>query len=159
GCGLRDRRYLNTVFLTTHHISRRVAAQSDTHTPESLDREEEAMPRSKGVNEQEVIRWAEEGKTDNWMAEEYERKYNIQTTPSMFGNFRLRRGLDRRIGRDDNLIPWEVKKEHRWHYPLAMLRVEARRREGRPLRESDAQRLASWKQMLAEQDLVVHYDP
>lgn len=117
------------------------------------------MPRSKIVNEQEVIRWIEEGKTYNWMVEEYERKYNIQTTPSMFGNFRLRRGLDRRIGRDDNLIPWEVKKEHRWHYPLAMLRVEARRREGRPLRESDAQRLASWKQMLAEQDLVVHYDP
>lgn len=117
------------------------------------------MPRSKIVNEQEVIRWFEEGRSYNWMVEEYEKKYNLQVTPSMFGNFRMRRGLDRRISRDETLIPWEVKREHRWHYPLAMLRVEARRREGRELRETDAQRLANWKQSLAEQDLVVHYDP
>ncbi|MFH8414343.1 hypothetical protein [Streptomyces collinus] len=117
------------------------------------------MPSSKIQDEAEVIRWFEEGKTYNWMVEEYKRKYNIDTRPSMWGNFRRRRGLDRRITRDDELIPWFVKEEHRWAYPLMMLRVEGRRRAGKEIREVDAQRLASWKSMLEEENAVVHYDP
>ena len=117
------------------------------------------MARSKIVSEDEVIRWIEEGRTYQWMAEEYERKYDIQITPSAFANIRYRRGLERRITRDENLIPWQVAEEHRFAYPLAMLRVEARRREGRKLRASDAERVSSWKAQLAEEDLVVHYEP
>lgn len=117
------------------------------------------MPASKIVNEQEVIRWFEEGKTYHWMVEEYRRKYNIDTVPSLWGNFRRRRGLARRINRDDELIPWLVKIEHRWAYPLAMLRVEARKRAGFELTDDDMKRLASWHDMLAEENAVVHYDP
>ena len=117
------------------------------------------MAAGKIVSEQEVIRWFEEGRTYQWMVEEYRRKYNIDTVPSLWGNFRRRRGLARRITRDDNLIPWAVKVEHRWAYPLAMLRVEARRRAGRELREDDRARLESWLEMLSEEDAVVHYDP
>jgi hypothetical protein len=111
------------------------------------------------VNEQEVIDWFEEGKTYQWMCEEYRRKYNIETVPSLWGNFRRRRGLTRRITRNDNLIPWFVKEDHRWAYPLAMLRVEARQRDGRELRLVDEQRLESWKAMLEEKNVVVAYDP
>lgn len=116
------------------------------------------MAKKKIQDEQEVIRWFEEGKTYRWMIDEYKRKYNIETVPSMWGNFRRRRGLDRRITRDDDLIPWFVKEEHRWLYPLAMLRLEARLRDGRKLSDPDKARLDSWKEMLTEQDAVVHYD-
>lgn len=117
------------------------------------------MPGSKIVNEQEVIRWFEEGCTYHWMVEEYRRKYNIETVPSMWGNFRRRRGLNRRITRDDELIPWHVKPEHRWAYPVAMLRAEARKRAGSDLSNSDEIRLKHWRKMLKEENVVVEYDP
>lgn len=117
------------------------------------------MARSKIVSEDEVLRWIREGKTYAWMVEEYERRYNVQITQSAFANLRYRRGLDRRIARSDDLMPWHVKPEHRWEYAPVMLRVEARRREGRTLREQDAKRLASWKATLRDNNLVVHYDP
>lgn len=117
------------------------------------------MPASKIVNEQEVIRWFEEGRTYQWMIDEYQRKYNIETVPSMWGNFRRRRGLARRIVRDDELIPWEVKEEHRWKYDLQMLRVEGRRRAGAEIRETDETRVNSWLAKLEDEGAVVLYDP
>ncbi|MEU0674456.1 hypothetical protein ABZ330_16450 [Streptomyces sp. NPDC006172] len=117
------------------------------------------MPASKIVNEQEVIRWFEEGRTYQWMIEEYKRKYNIDTVASMWGNFRRRRGLDPRIVRDTELIPWDIAPEHRWKYPIAMLRLEARVKAGTKLTEDERGRLASWREMLAEENAVVHYDP
>ncbi|AWN07548.1 immunity repressor [Streptomyces phage Goby] len=117
------------------------------------------MPARKIQNEQEVLRWFEEGRTYDWMVEEYKRKYNIETVPSLWGNFRRRRGLPRRIVRDDDLIPWLIKEEHRWLYPLAMLRVEARLRAGAKVSELELSRVTNWKQMLEEENAVVHYDP
>lgn len=117
------------------------------------------MGISKIQDAAEVKRWYEEGKTYAWMVQEYARKYDLEVTQSMFSNFRHRHGLRRRIQRDDALIPWEVKYEHRWAYPLAMLRVEARKRDGFELRASDAERLETFKRRLIEDGLVVHYDP
>jgi len=114
---------------------------------------------SKIVDESEVRHWFEEGRTYRWMCDEYLRKYYIETVPSMFGNLRRRRGWARRITRDDDLIPWLVSEKHRWRYPLAMLRVEARRRAGREIRDVDLARLAPWKEGLTDGGLVVHYDP
>ena len=76
----------------------------------------------------------------------------------MWSNFRHRRGLDRRIARDDQLIPWEVKTEHRHNYHLTMLRVEARKRAGLELRPTDVKRLKSWLDELSELNAVVLYD-
>ncbi|THA32308.1 hypothetical protein E6R18_13920 [Streptomyces sp. A1277] len=117
------------------------------------------MGARKIQDKDEVIRWFEEGWTYQEMTEEYKRRYGIDTGPSMWGNFRYREGLDRRITRDDELIPWAVKKEHRQPYPIVMLRVEARRRAGLPLDENRTKRLASWKKMLEDNNAVVHYDP
>ncbi|MFD8801806.1 hypothetical protein [Streptomyces atroolivaceus] len=117
------------------------------------------MGKRKIQDEAEVIRWFEEGRTYQWMIDEYRRKYGIDTVSSMWGNFRNRRGLDRRITRDDDLIPWFVRVEHRHLYPLMMLRAEARRRDGRELTESDRARLDSWRRTLAKDGVVVHYDP
>ena len=117
------------------------------------------MPARKIQDEGEVLRWFEEGRTYDWMVEEYKRKYNIETVPSLWGNFRRRRGLPRRIVRDDDLIPWLIKEEHRWLYPLAMLRVEARLRAGAKVSELELSRVTNWKQMLEDEGAVVHYDP
>lgn len=117
------------------------------------------MGASKIQNEQEVLRWFEEGRTYQWMVDEYNRKYHVETTIPMWANFRRRRGLQRRITRDDELIPWDVKRVHRWAYPLAMLRLEARKRAGFELREEDQHRLDRWHQTLTEDNAVVYYDP
>ncbi|MFE4451406.1 hypothetical protein [Streptomyces sp. NPDC056796] len=117
------------------------------------------MGAKKIVDEDEVIRWFAQGKTYQWMIDEYKRKYGIDTVSSMWGNFRRRRNLSRRITRNDRLIPWFVKAEHRWLYPLAMLRIEARRRDGKKLPELEQTRLKAWKEMLEEENAVVHYDP
>lgn len=50
------------------------------------------MAGRKIQDEGEVIRWFEEGRTYAWMAEQYRKKYHIDTVPSMWGNFRRRRG-------------------------------------------------------------------
>lgn len=111
------------------------------------------------MDEGEVVRWFEEGRTYAWMQQEYLRKYNIETVLSMWGNFRRRKGLDRRIVRNDDLIPWFIKEKHRWLYPIVMLRAEARRREGKELPEEERTRLESWKARLAADNAVVHYEP
>lgn len=117
------------------------------------------MPETKIVNEQEVLRWFGEGRTYHWMVEEYGRKYGIETAPSMWGNIRRRYGLDRRITRNADLIPWQVRPEHRWAYPVGMLRMEARRREGRSNPKGYIPRLDAWLERMAEDGTVVHYDP
>lgn len=117
------------------------------------------MGRSKIVDESEVLRWFREERTYAWMAQQYREKYNIETVPSMWSNFRNRRGLDRRITRNDDLIPWAVKEEHRWAYPVQMLRHEAREREGHKLGKTVKAKLDAWKAKLEEANAVVHYDP
>lgn len=117
------------------------------------------MGARKIQNEQEVIRWFEAGWTYDQMVAEYKRKYNIETVPSLWGNFRARRGLPRRLVRNDDLIPWHVKEEHRWAYPLTMLRAEGRKRAGVAVRASDLERLDNWHKRLGEDSAVVHYDP
>ena len=113
---------------------------------------------SKIRDEAEAVRWIEEGRTYAWIVEAYLRKYDVETTLSMWSNFRRRRGLSRRIVRDDQLIPWSVDVAHRWAYPLMMLRFEARRRAGAPLGPEDARRLDSWRRDLTSRDAVVLYD-
>lgn len=117
------------------------------------------MAESKIQNEDEAIRWMNEGRTYTWMIDKYREKYGIETTPSMWGNFRRRRGLQRRITRDDGLIPWAVKQEHRWAYPVMMLRQEARRRAGHELSDDYERQLNAWLEKLKEDGAVVHYEP
>ena len=117
------------------------------------------MSATKIQDEREVIRWFEEGRTYQWMTDEYRRKYNIETVPSLWGNFRRRKGLARRINRDDDMIPWAIQLEHRQAYPLFMLRVAAREQAGMALRAVDKTRLSAWRAELEEASAVVHYDP
>ncbi|MEU6883247.1 hypothetical protein [Streptomyces sp. NPDC046712] len=116
------------------------------------------MPPKKIQDEQEVVRWFMEGRTYEWMQQTYKEKYGIDTSIPMWAAFRRRKGLDRRNLRDDNLLPWKVNEEHRHRYPAMMLRAEARLRAGKELTGRSGQKLANWKQMLTDDELVVHYD-
>ncbi|MEX0427887.1 hypothetical protein AB3X52_09665 [Nocardioides sp. DS6] len=117
------------------------------------------MGKSKIQNEREVLRWFEEGRTYEWMVRTYRQKYNIETTISMWGNFRRRRGLDRRITWDDELIPWKIKPEHNHDYPILMLRKEARRRAGFPLPDGVDGEVDAWLRGMQRDGTVLHYDP
>ena len=117
------------------------------------------MGASKIQDEQEVIRWFEAGVTYEEMVRRYQEKYNIETTFSMWGNFRRRRGLKRRITRDDELIPWGVKAEHRHDYPILMLRKEARRRSGLPITVEEDLAVDAWIRGMKESGTVLHYEP
>lgn len=111
-------------------------------------------------DETEVKRWFDQGKTYKEMVELYATKYHIEVKPSTFGNFRRRHGLQRRITRDDNLIPWMVKPEHRYDWPVMMLRLEGRRRAGlKPLSDVETHKLDTWLANLKSMDAVVHYVP
>lgn len=117
------------------------------------------MGSTKIQNENELLRWFEQGKTYAEMRELYSKKYNLEVGISMFANFRRRRGLDLRIARDSKLIPWAVKKEHSHHHSVHMLRREARRRSGMPIPPREEEILDGFLRTLAEDDAVVHYDP
>lgn len=58
----------------------------------------------------------------------------------------------------DELLPWTVAVEHRNHMDARMLRLEGRRRAGKPLNEQEARYLERWKEELAEANAVVYYD-
>lgn len=115
------------------------------------------MPGSKIVNEDEVIRWFKAGWTAPQMIAEYQRKYGIETSPSMWGNFRRRHALPAKNVRDIDLIPWTVDERHRWAYPLEMLRLEAQVRAGKTLIGENAARRDSFLARLAARNEVIEY--
>lgn len=118
------------------------------------------MPaHSKVQDMQEALRWLEEGKTYQWIVDEYIRKYNIETTISMWAAIRRRNGINVRLVRDDDLIPWAVKPEHRHAHAVSMLRAEARKRAGKTLTPLMADMLEAWLNGLERDETVVHYDP
>lgn len=117
------------------------------------------MPATKIVNENELLRWFDQGKTHQEMADLYLEKYNVEVGRTMFANFARRRGLDRRQTRDDKLIPWEVKPEHRYAHSILMLRAIARKRAGFDLTEQAEHATKMFKQGLEEDGAVIHYEP
>jgi len=117
------------------------------------------MPAASKVQDlPEALSWLREGRTYQWIVDEYLRKYDVRTTVSMWAVLRRRHGIERRIVRDVNLIPWEVKVEHRHRHAIAMLRAEARRRAGMPLSSKVAANLSAWLDRLDREGVVVHYD-
>ena len=62
------------------------------------------MVATKIQNLEEALAWLREGKPYQWIVEEYLRKYNIETVPSLWGNLRRKHGIPRRLVRNDDLI-------------------------------------------------------
>lgn len=118
--------------------------------------------RGKITDEDEVQQWFEEGRTYAWMAEQYSLR-GITISPTAFSEYRAVRGWERRNLRDDTLIPWAVKEEHRYKNLLNQLRVEAQLRAGRKTVEDLSYpvrvRWEAFRRKLDEENVVVKYDP
>lgn len=117
------------------------------------------MVATKIQDEGEVLRWFEKGWTYQQMREKYREKYGIETSLSLWSSFRKRHGLPRRIERNEDMIPWAVKPEHRHRHAAAMLRTANRLNKSLPVGESALRAYRTWIVSLEEQDAVVHYDP
>lgn len=118
------------------------------------------MPAPSKVQDMaEAVRWLEEGRPYQWMVDEYRRKYHVQTSVEMWSGLRRRRGIPTRIVRDEALVPWAVRPEHRHAHAVSMLRAEARRRAGKQLTPGTAEMLETWLAGLERDALVVHYAP
>lgn len=61
--------------------------------------------------------------------------------------------------RYDELIPWTVRVEHTHAHPAMMLRLLARRRDGKPIPDAKSRMLDKWLRDLEEAGVVVCYDP
>lgn len=108
----------------------------------------------------EIKRWYEEGVSFPEMVVRYREKYNIDTSASMFANIRLRQGWERRnLEQANGLLPWDLLREHWYAYDAIMLRSEARERAGMQVNEQARYKLRGWRQFLADNDAVVHYEP
>ena len=112
--------------------------------------------------EPEVRSWYDQGKTYAWMVQEYQRKYSLKVSPTMFSYRRSARGWERRRApRIDALFPWAVLEEHKWHRLLVLLRLEARsRRYGiDTMPDTDVHALTAFREQLKTDDVVIDYDP
>jgi hypothetical protein len=117
------------------------------------------MPKSQVQNHQELNAWITEGRPYSWIIDKYQEKYGITLKPTMLANYRRRHGLPPRNVRDDKLIPWYVKPEHRKLYRVEMLRMVARMRAGAELTEREQTRVTSFLENLRAANAVITYEP
>ncbi|MBC7290731.1 MAG: hypothetical protein H5T83_05260 [Actinotalea sp.] len=106
----------------------------------------------------EALRWFHAGRSLDWVRQEYERRYNVETTAAMWELF-VRLYVARERTARSTVIPWDVREHHQWSAHLAMLRVEEWTRAGHWVTPSDVTRHAAWRQGLEAAGLVVDYDP
>lgn len=98
------------------------------------------------------------GRTDDQVVEYLKEHHSISVTRNAIVMWRKRRGEERVLPRYDDLLPWSVKVEHAYMYIPKLLRFEARKRRGLPLDPRDERRLQVFKDKLAAENAVVHYD-
>lgn len=116
---------------------------------------------SKIVDAAEVRTWYEEGRTFQWMADEYLRKYNVEIRPTAFSNFRTLKGWPYRYAYDNRqkMIPWKVKREHQGKGADVHLKYLVRHDSGYEIPEERYRAAMHWWQDVDALGLVVDYDP
>jgi hypothetical protein len=77
----------------------------------------------------------------------------------MWSSWRRRRGIPTRIVHDHDLIPWHIRLAHNGRFAVAMLRAEARKRQGLDLSARQERDLKAFRARLKRDGLVVAYDP
>jgi len=118
---------------------------------------------SKIVDLAEVRTWFEEGRPYRWMSEQYLQKYNIEITPTAFSNLARLHGWGYRYAygpERENLIPWDVLKEHRhgdgpYVHLLYLIRMQA----GKPVPENRRLSTQHFWDDLQSRGLVMDYTP
>lgn len=110
-------------------------------------------------DEQEAVRMMEDGSGPTDMVRFYKSKYDLETSVSMWNNFRRRHGIDGQLVWDPEVIPWKVEDEHSHKYEAIRLRQYARRKAGKSFYEKVPGELDAFVRGLEKDDAVVHYDP
>ena len=104
-----------------------------------------------------LTQWRAEGLTHKQMADRVKDQTGVEVAVGTVSAALSRAGLTERI-RYAEVIPWSVKSEHETYYPYVMLSAEGRARRGKPLSPAKAVKLANWKNRLAAEGVVVHYE-
>lgn len=108
----------------------------------------------------ELKRYLLAGMTQAQIVEAWEKDSGYRVSRSAIGMAISRFGLNSAHERPEykELLPWVVSEEHRHHIDARMLRLEGRRRAGRPLNETEQRWLDKWKAELERKGAVVYYD-
>lgn len=104
-------------------------------------------------------RYLEQGMTHDEIRIEWERVSGHRVTRQGIAAAAVRHGLAGTKPRYPEHVPWRLKEEHTRAYPARMLRLLGRRDTGGSLNDKEAKLLDSWLASMAENDLIVAYDP
>lgn len=104
-------------------------------------------------------KYLSEGLTQKQIAERWEAESGQKIGRSAIAMAMRRYGLEsnRPTPRYENVIPWTLAPEHRMSLDARILRLEARRREGKSLTDSEKRQLQGWRDRLTATSTVVTY--
>ena len=104
---------------------------------------------------------ARRGLTQQQMVDRWEQESGIRVSRSAIGMAMKRNGVESATHRPRyaDLLPWQVLEAHKYHRHARLLRLESRRRAGRPLTPRELQWLTTWLDELDMRMAVVTYDP
>ena len=105
-------------------------------------------------------RYLGEGLSQREIVEAWEKDSHVRVSRSAIAMAIERYGLRSVTPRPryDDLLPWQVHKEHTMHRDARMLRLEARRRRGAELNAGERSNLEKWLAALESHNAVVAYD-
>ena len=103
--------------------------------------------------------WIREGLTHQQMADRVLEQTGNKITRNAISAAMARYGLAKENPRYSETIPWRCKVGHAKAYQLRMLRLLGRRNMGKKLNKNEAAALDSWLERMAEENVIVAYDP
>lgn len=120
------------------------------------------MPGPKLPREQ-VLRWLSQGITQQEIVRMLEAE-GIEATQSAVSMLKLRhasgeREASMRTRVRADLVPWQLRPEHRQLHAAKMLRAKSRLDRGEPISPVQRRQLETWLAGLEAEDAVIHYEP
>lgn len=115
---------------------------------------------SKAPDKNTLVRYADEGLTQQQMADRWTTESGWNITRSAVAMALKREGVPpvRPRPRYEEELPWEVAEEHQRKTDAQILRFWARRRHNLPLQPEQESKLENWLRQLDEADVVIIYD-
>ena len=116
---------------------------------------------TRAPNKTQLKNYLAKGLTQQQIVQAWEQESNIRVSRSAIAMAISRYGLASAKPRPSyrEMIPWRVRWEHRMHWDVRMLRLEARRRRGEALADKEKRDLTVWRSRLDEANAVVIYEP
>lgn len=113
-----------------------------------------------GPREHELRLMVERGLTQQQICDEWEKETGLRVARSTISTAMARWNIEPANRREnyDDLLPWHVDPDHQMAVEARMLRLEARRRRGKPLNDREQRHLTYWLEDLNANDAVVTYD-